>query len=678
MEYTKVSKDIFDPIKANKAKFEEKFGEQLAELFPSAVKDGVVDFASLLSELGQYFDSDERYELNWAGKADAKRIANSDVVGKTLKFVPEDSKNPETTQNLYIEGDNLEVLQLLRNNYYNSIKMIYIDPPYNTGNDFIYRDRFAMDAIASAKAEGEIDNEGNRLIVNQKGGNRYHANWLNMIYPRLRVAHELLTDDGAIFISIDDNEVDNLKKVCNEIFGERNFVGQLTIVNNLKGRNDSKNIATCHEFLLIYGKSGFLSNGLPLTEEQKSEYNKIDERGNKYQLRDLRKRGRPDRREDRPNMYFPIYYNEVTKECSLDYHENWIEILPLRGDGSDGRWRWGRERVQANLQILEPKYSTIAGRWGIEHRVYLNPSMNPVLLDIQDELEDDTEESEERSSKSKSFWIGPELSTDVARRQFKELMGDVFDYPKSVDFLTKIIHMGSNPNSIVLDFFSGSASTAHAVMKINAEDGGNRKYIMVQTDKETCDEKSEAYRAGFKNICEIGKERIRRAGDKIIDEYKERPAINTLDVGFKVFKVTNTNIRWFSEAINSDILDYDMTMSDMDKLDFNPGFTDLDVVYEILLRHRDIPLSTSVEQLTDVGNRTYIFADTVVVCLEETITEDMISRIAAIEPMPTKIIFRDSAFGDDISLKENTMIRLEAQMRKNSGLEKRAYRVEFI
>lgn len=276
--------------------------------------------------------------------------------------------------------------------------------------------------------------------------------------------------------------------------------------------------------------------------------------------------------------------------------------------------------------------------------------------------------------KPKSIWQETDFITEKGTVELGKLgLSKFFDFPKPTALIKQIVQIGTDKDSIVLDFFSGSATTAEAVMRVNAEDGGNRKYIMVQLD-EKFDVSSEAFVNGYRTICDVGKERIRRAGTALRDEFQNAE----LDTGFRVFKLSNTNIRWFSEAIKSDILDYDMTMTDKDKLDFNPGFTDLDVVYEILLRHRDIQLSTNVEHLSDIGSRTYIFADTVVVCLEETISEEMINMIAAIEPMPTKIIFRDSAFGDDISLKENTMSRLEAQMRKNSGLEKRAYRVEFI
>jgi adenine-specific DNA-methyltransferase len=456
----------------NSFKINEEQLAALKQIIPEAVKDGFVDIGALSDALSDYsgddiLDIDENlFGLYWPGKRAAKRAAAVPPLG-TLVPVPGDGVDEETTRNIYIEGDNLEVLKIIKKAYSGRIKMIYIDPPYNTGNDFVYNDDFSETEESYKRRTGQIDESGNKTTTNSKSDGRFHSKWCSMMYPRLRLAHGLLSDDGVIFISIDDNEVAQLRKICNELFGEDNFVGQISVINNLKGRNDRKNIATCHEYLLIFGKHAFEANGLPLTDEQRAEFDKTDENGNAYQLRDLRKRGRPDRREDRPNMYFPIYYDSKTKVCSVDRHPGWIEIFPLKGDNSDGRWRWGRERVQKNLTILEPKYSVSSEKWGVEHRVYLNPSLNPILTPDEN---DDDENPEERQSKSKSFWIGGELSSDVARRTFRELMGNTaFDYPKAVEFIKKTLYMGVRADDIVLDFFSGSSTTAHAVMQLNAE-----------------------------------------------------------------------------------------------------------------------------------------------------------------------------------------------------------------
>lgn len=657
MEYSKVSKEIFDPIKMNKAKFQEKFGDQLAELFPSAVKDGVVDFASLLAELGQYVDAEERYELNWAGKTEAKRVANSDILGRTLKYVPEDSKNPDTTQNLYIEGDNLEVLKLLRASYYNQVKMIYIDPPYNTGSDFIYKDNYKQSERATEVAEGDVDEDGARYVVNQKSGGRFHSNWLNMMYPRLKVAKELLRDDGVIFISIDDNEVDNVKKLCNEIFGESNFEGHIHWRRRHNQPNDkTKMIGLVAEHILAYSKN----------------HEKLKESG--------------------------VGKVDLTGDFSNPDNDP-------RGDWASKPWKVGSDQSGSRYTIVSPSGKVFDEEWMGDEGTYKSLLEDKRIIfpkggDGMPRKKYFRFEREEEGQCATNWWSHTEFGHNQgANDLMTSLFGEknLFSNPKPIELIRGLIQISNaKDDDIVLDFFSGSASTAHAVMYMNSEDPTNMKlrFILVQLDEDLNESLSKADSNNKKVIqncidyldklnkprvlTELGKERVRRAGDKIKKDCEGQAGIENLDIGFKVFKVADTNIRWFSEAIKSDILDYDMSMTDKDQVDFNPGFKDIDVVYEILLRHRDIPLTTNVEQLTNIGNRTYIFADTVVVCLEETITEEMINKVAAIEPMPTKIIFRDSAFGDDISLKENTMIRLEAQMRKNSGLEKRAYRVEFI
>lgn len=592
-------------------------------------------------------DGDEAYEFTWVGKKAAIVEANKPI-RKTLRRVLKDetiptgadsegkpycssgSKDWDTTENLYIEGDNLEVLKLLQESYLGKVKMIYIDPPYNTGNDFIYADDFMRSQEEENEQMGMYDEDENRLFKNTDTNGRFHSDWCSMIYSRLMLARNLLADDGVVFISIDDNEQENLKKCCDEVFGESNFVGKIAVVNNLKGRNDRKDIATCHEYILIYGKSEFAANGMPLTDEQKAQFDKVDENGSAYQLRDLRKRGRPDRREDRPNMYFPIYYNLETKKCSLVEEPNAVAIYPIRGDGSDGRWRWGKERVAANLAILEPRYSSIAKRWGIEHRVYLNPSLNPVNLD-----EEDTEDTE-RSSKSKSFWIGGELSNDVGRRQLKTIFGAAyFDYPKSIDYILNTIYMGSDSDSIILDFFSGSATTAHAVMQLNAEDGGHRKFIMVQLP-EKCDEASEAYKAGYKNICEIGKERIRRAGDKIKSE--SPTTTQDLDIGFRVLKLDDTNMKDVYYAPD----DYDQGMLAALESNIKDDRTDLDLLFGCLIDW-GLPLSLPYksEQIDGCTVHTYNDGD-LIACFDANIPESVVKEIAQRKPL--RAVFRDSGF----------------------------------
>jgi len=619
--------------------------EKIAALFPNCLTETknengevvrAIDFDMLRQELSSVIveGNEERYQFTWPDKKKSILLANAPI-SETLRPCREESVDFDSTENLYIEGDNLDVLKLLQETYLGKIKMIYIDPPYNTGSDFVYEDDFAETTEEYLAHSGQFDAEGNRLVQNTESNGRFHTDWLNMIYPRLKLAKTLLSDDGVIFISIDDHEQENLKKLCDEVFGEVNYISKIAVVNNLKGRNDKADIATCHEYVLIYAKTEFSAGGMPLTVEQRSQYDKIDENGNAYQLRDLRKRGRPDRREDRPNMYFPIYYNEATKKCSLEKHEGWIEIFPLRGDDTDGRWRWGRERVQANLAILEPRFSTIANRWGIQHRVYLNPSLNPAgVID-----EDDGDETTERSSKSKSFWMGGELSTDVGRRQLKNLMETAyFDYPKSVDYIRNTLYLGSDYDSIIMDFFSGSATTAHAVMQLNAEDGGHRKFIMVQLPEPT-DEKSEAYKAGYKNICEIGKERIRRAGRKI----KEESPLTTmdLDVGFRVLKLDSSNMKdvYYSPA--------EATQIEMgEQVDnIKEGRTPEDLLFQVML-DLGVLLSSKIEETTIAGKKVFNVADGfLIACFDTAVTSEVITEIA--KKKPYYFVMRDSSMASD-------------------------------
>lgn len=632
----KVTKEIFNPINENIKKLE--------SLFPEIVKDGQVDFEALKQELGQFEEvGKEKYELTWPGKTKAKQLANTDIVGKTLKYVPEDSKNPETTENLYIEGDNLEVLKLLRNSYYGKIKMIYIDPPYNTGNDFVYKDSFAMEVTENEKIEGNIDEEGNRLIKNQEGSGRFHSNWLNMMYPRLKIAKDLLKDDGVIFISIDDNEVENLKKVCNEIFNEKNFVGEIIRKTKSMTADNGNGFNLQHENLMIYAKNKM--NVYLLGKEKEFEnYSNPDNDPNGDWCS-----GDPSAKSGGDTTYFPIV-NPYTNK--VDY--------PPKGR----YWAFSQSTLKNYIERGKIKFKKDykENERGFIFKRYKNEAMNPY------------------NPVNSLFAIENEFMNQNATTELKELFAEsIFSYPKPIAYLYELIKCSANDDSdIILDFFAGSGTTAHAVIQLNAEDGGNRKFIMVQIP-EPCDEKSEAYKAGYKNICEIGKERIRRAGEKIKEEFKDKEGIEKLDVGFKVFRVDGTNIRWNNEALKEgQITIEESTLKNKDLIDFNHGFTDIDVVYEIILRHRDFPLTSKIERLSNIGERTYIFADAVVVCLEEKVTDKIVDGIAAIEPKPIKVIFRDSAFEDDISLKLNTMNRLDAQLKKHNQGKEQSYRVEFI
>mgnify|MGYP000016694341 CR=1 FL=1 len=528
----------------------------LKENFPACFRaDGSFDITRFSEFLKDKIDiTHEGYELKFLGKNYAKMLASLDT--ETV-IVPDEAHNslPENanSENVYISGDNLDGLKHLLKSYAGQVKCIYIDPPYNTGSDgFVYNDKFNF-TVEDLVEKLSIDEEqAQRILDLTNRGSASHSAWLMFMYPRLQLSRDLLAKDGVIFISIDDNEQSNLKLICDDVFGEQNFAGQIAIVNNLKGRNDRANIATTHEYLLMYVSENFVAGGLPLTEEQKKEYKYVDENGNQYSLRDLRKRGRPDRREDRPNMYFPIYYNEETKELSMTSKPGYIKIVPLRGDGSDGRWRWGKDHVSSSLQILHPEKNN-KGKWGIKHRVYLNPALNPTISD--DEF-DEFDEDEERTSKAKSFWQGGELSTDVARRTLKELIPDAeFDYPKSVELIKRVLHMGlsGNTESIVCDFFGGSSTTLQAILEFNVENSSKVKGIIIQLPENMDDKlataKGEALSTLKKNISFLNKrsrphtldylgiERIESAAKKIKAESSDTSA----DLGFKHYSLAEVS-----------------------------------------------------------------------------------------------------------------------------------------
>ncbi len=635
MENNKIKKEINDIVNDNL--------KALEQLFPSAVKDGQLDIKALKEELGDFEEvTTEKYELNWSGKQNAKKMVQQGIGNKTLKFVEKDSKNADTTENIYIEGDNLEVLKLLRQNYYNSIKMIYIDPPYNTGNDFVYNDTFKMDKEESDKAEGIISENNEKLQKNQKSTNRYHANWLNMMYPRLKLARDLLTDDGVIFISIDDNEIDNLMKICEELFNRKNL--EIFVWKKKGGAgNTEKVIGVLTEYLICCFKDKKPGNFNYQKIDRKYLYN--DEKG-MYNLEGIEKTN------------LGIYERKTMKFGIIDPKTE-ITFFPAE----NMRWTLGYEKIQNLIK---------------ENKLFFDYKNKKVKLIKR---EDDYETSENVYYNL----FDKEGSLSTAKKNLEKFLGnkEIFDTPKPVELLKKILQIASKKNSIILDFFSGSATTAHAVMQLNSEDNGNRKYIMVQLP-ETTDEKSEAFKAGYKNIAEIGKERIRRAGEKIkqeIEEYNSNLKLGeepkkVPDIGFKVFKVDDTNIKWYDLENFNEESQY--SFDDPDSLDFVLGSNDIDIVYEIMLRQNDIPLSERLEVLTDIGNRTYFYASTYLICLETEITEEMVEKLASLEPLPIKFVFRDSAFKDNISLKDETFRKLRSLIERNSGESKVSYRVEFI
>ena len=601
--------------------------EKIAELFPNCVtemrdesgkvKRGI-NFEMLKQMLSpDVVDGDECYEFTWVGKKASVVEANKPI-RKTLRPCPEESKDWDTTENLYIEGDNLEVLKLLQESYLGKVKMIYIDPPYNTGNDFIYADDFMRSQQEENEQMGMYDEDENRLFKNTDSNGRFHSDWCSMMYPRLMLARNLLADDGVIFISIDDNEQANLKKVCDEIFGEANYIVEMINITGASQNGEGVKIQKNTESCLVYAKNYNLCTP-----------NKVDKADES--LRNLN--DSPTAFITRPEMGYTIYYNPQTKDIKAvkDYDKTKIETndekqvytndlqlinsgyVPIRPGYRSGllnRWRWSIETFNERIDEIvinrnQDKYAVYFKQKGY------NPPKNI-------------------------------LNYTVGTSEIKLLFNDnkVFDFPKSTKLLQYLISVGTDPNSLILDFFSGSATTAHAVMKFNAEDGGHRKFIMVQLP-EPCDEQSEAYKTGYKNICEIGKERIRRAGEKIKAE--NGLAAQNLDVGFRVLKLADSNMKdvYYAadEYTQADLLDMVSNIKD--------DRTDLDLLFGCLI---DWGLSLSLpytsEKIEGCTVHTYNDGD-LIACFDNNIPESVIREIAKRKPL--RAVFRDSGFADSPS-----------------------------
>ena len=590
--------------------------ETIKQLFPNAVtevlRDGkvtlAVDFDVLKQELADTLidDRELRYQFTWPDKQKSILLSNTPI-DKTLRPCKEESVNFDTTQNLYIEGDNLEVLKLLQETYLGKVKMIYIDPPYNTGNDFVYEDDFAQSAQEYIANSGQYDDQGNRLFQNTESNGRFHTDWLNMIYPRLKVAKDLLAYDGVIFISIDDNEQENLKKICSEIFGESNFVAKFTRKGS-GGRQDSKYYAIVHEYIYCYAKdiSNFCSGKIVKDDENYPYYD--EERALHYKTQLLRKWGENSRRSDRPNLYYPI----------VDPDGN--DFYPMLSDTEEGCWRWGKDTMQANIKKGLVEFKKKDGKW-IAYEKIFEPTADEVRTKLYSTIIDD-------------------ISNSSGASLLKEIFNDkIFDYPKPVDLIKRILLLGNvGIDDTILDFFSGSATTAHAVMQLNAEDGGNRKFIMVQLP-EVCDEKSEAFKAGYKNICEIGKERIRRTGAKIKEE--SGLLAQNLDVGFRVLKLDSSNM----QPIYYHPEEYNQSLLDMMTDNIKPDRTPLDLLFQVML---DLgkPLSAKIEEKVIAGKHVFIVNDDdLIACFDNDVTEETIKAIAQLKPLYA--VFRDSSLAND-------------------------------
>lgn len=609
--------------------------EKIGKLFPNIIKEGKIDFDALKQELSQDLicDKKEKYQLTWTGKRQAILEANCSI-NKSLIPEKEKSIDFENTKNIYIEGDNLEALKLLQESYLNKIKCIYIDPPYNTGNDFIYNDNFDKTVEEELKDAGMIDEYNNKLVTNNSSNGRFHSDWLNMIYPRLKLARNLLTKDGAIFISIDENEITNLRKICDEVFGERNFVASIKVLSNPRGRQSSNFFAASGEYVVIYARevNNLTIIGDKPADSQISTYNKEDTRG-KYREMGLRKRGTDSRREDSPTLFFPIYYNPKTEEISLEKKDDFVEIIPKLEDGSYGRWRWSKQKILTDIDDL---ICRTVNRNGIqEYDVFQKDYLK-----------------EDNTVKHKDFWIETEINYDRSAEELRELFDEkYFDYAKPLYLIKKIINtiLRKDENGIVLDFFSGSGTTGQAVMELNSIDGGNRKFILVQLP-EKIDHKD------FKTICEYGEERIRRAGKK----YKN------IDYGFRVYKIDSSNMKdvyYEPSKINQ-------TQLNMFESNIKEDRTPDDLLTQVIL-DLGVTLDLKIEEKNILNNKVYFVGkNSLIACFDNQINIDIINKIC--EEKPLKIVFKESSFRND-SEKINILERINKYKKDNNINEEIVY-----
>ena len=594
--------------------------KKIGGLFPNCVTERknekgeveyAIDFDMLKQELSAVVveGNEERYQFTWPDKKKSILLANAPIA-KTLRPCREESVDFDNTENLYIEGDNLDVLKLLQETYLGKIKMIYIDPPYNTGNDFVYNDDFAESADEYLANSGQFDEEGNRLVQNTESNGRFHTDWLNMIYTRIKLAKDLLTDEGVIFISLDDSEIYNCKKICDEVFGAGNFICNFIRKNKAGSGHDSGKLAIEFDYIMCYAKNLYADNinQEPVDIENDIKYKLEDEylqsRG-KYYLRDLDYKGTYSEKMD-----YPI----TTPDGTIIYSGGEF--------GKPNTWRWSKEKFEWGVKNDYIVFKKSQDKW----KVYIK----------QYQFVDNTGANYVRTIPYRALieFLNGQGTTD-----FNEIMEtNAFSYPKSVGLLQHLLKIASQKDSIILDFFSGSATTAHAVMQLNAEDGGNRKFIMVQLPEET-DEKSEAYKAGYKNICEIGKERIRRASAKI----KEESPLTTadLDTGFRVLKLDSSNMK--KVYYNPD--DYELSMFESLADNIKSDRTPEDLLFQVML-DLGVLLSSKIEESNIGGKKVFNVADGFLyACFDENVTEDVITEIA--KKTPYYFVMRDSSMAND-------------------------------
>ena len=641
--------------------------KKLRKLFPEVFNEKKIDWEKLKATLGEELDNGpERYHTSWPGKRDCWRIIHKRSLG-TLKPCRRESLNWDNTQNLFIEGDNLEVLKCLQRSYYGKVKMIYIDPPYNTGKDFIYPDKYSETLDTYLQYTGQKNSEGKSFSTNMETDGRIHSKWMSMMFPRLFLARNLLREDGVIFISIDDNEVTNLRKICDEIFGEENFIGQF-IINSTPNGRDYGHIAKNHELCLFYAKNADECKTYLLPDDNKQfKYN--DEKGS-FNIHPLYNSNEAFHRKNRPNLYYPFYL--YTDKPIRDLGENFykigfkeeqqkhtIKILPPRSQKNQVPfvWRWGKDKSLENLNQEIVGYKTSDNSYRIMQKMRNNKKL------------------------IRSIISGTEFTSRKGTAEVEQLFdGKIFYFPKPIGLIKYFLNSGTDKNSIILDFFAGSGTTAHAVYEKNLEDGGNRKYIMVQLPEPTQKE-SESYKAGYKNIADIGKERIRRVIKKIKEESQQKKLLvenqqkelfdsnrsklqengnpggnevsldkNNMDLGFKVFKLSKSNFKiWKENSPENKNISEQVEMHLQDFID--PKSSEEDLLYEILIAN-DFELTVKIKKLSLAGKTVYSIEDNaLLICLERHITKTLIKEMAILKP--ARVVCLDAGFAENDHLKTN-------------------------
>lgn len=622
-----------DKLKMQTKNLADENYKALAKLFPNALTEkitgydengkAIVERAIDVDVLRQEISCsvvegrEERYQFTWPDKKNAMLLANAPI-SATLRPCREESVDFDKTENLYIEGDNLDVLKLLQETYLGKVKMIYIDPPYNTGSDLLYKDSFEETMNEYIQSSAQFDENGNRLVENIESNGRFHTDWLNMLYPRLKIAKDLLSQDGVIFVSIDDNEFANMKKICDEIFGGNNHLGTF-VINSTPNARDYGHIGKMHEFTLFYAKDSLYTTTNMLPELDK-KFKYADKKGG-YNIHPLYNSNEAFTNLNRPNLFYPFYLyldeplGDDFYKIGLAPRENSIKILPPKSVKNSVQfvWRWGKDKAQKYMNEEIVGYKTGENEYRIVQKMRHNKKIIRSLLT-------DTKFSSRRGT-----------------AEVEEILnGKYFSFPKPLALLYDFASVGLLDEDLVLDFFSGSATTAHAVMKLNAEDGGNRRFIMVQLPEKT-DEKSEAYKAGYKNICEIGKERIRRAAKKIAEENPD----TKFDSGFRVLKCDTSNMKDIYYNPSEVEQQFLFAATDNIKEDRTPE----DLLFQVML-DLGVLLSSKIEETVIAGKKVFNVADGfLIACFDSDVTEETVKAVA--QKKPYYAVFRDSCMASD-------------------------------